>query len=171
MAILMTNGCLKLISTNAQHRIGNSGADSCKLNICNSIEHLCKCWADVFQMPHHRQYVAVTCYVRTTVHHDTLWRTDNLTLRTTGKLKTDQSKQKIKNKIMALFLITVKQNKYSNGIKLEKGMSVEVSSSYSNPLTTNGGHEVQDAFMRKYGLDLKKNGGNSSVYLDVKKMN
>ena len=40
-----------------QHRIGNSGADSCKLNICNSIGHLCKCWADVFQMPHHRQYV------------------------------------------------------------------------------------------------------------------
>lgn len=33
------------------------GADSCKLNICNSIEHLCKCWADVLQMPHHRQYV------------------------------------------------------------------------------------------------------------------
>jgi hypothetical protein len=72
---------------------------------------------------------------------------------------------------MALFLITVKQNNYSNGIHLEKGMSVEVSSTYSNPLTTNGGHEVQDAFMRKYGLDLKKNGGNSSVYLDVKKIN
>ena len=72
---------------------------------------------------------------------------------------------------MALFLITVKQNRYSNGIRLEKGMSVEVSSSYSNPLTTNGGHEVQDAFIRKYGIDLKKNGGNSSVYLEVKKIN
>ena len=76
---------------------------------------------------------------------------------------------------MALFQITVKQNHYSNGIKLEKGMSVEVSSSYSNPLTTNGGHEVQDAFLRKYGLDLKKNGGGSvtglSVYLEVKKIN
>ncbi|MBS1635933.1 MAG: hypothetical protein JST26_08400 [Bacteroidetes bacterium] len=71
---------------------------------------------------------------------------------------------------MALFLITVKQNHIANGIRLEKGMSVEVSSNYSNPLTTNGGHEVQDAFMRKYGLDLKKNGGNSSVYLDVKKV-
>lgn len=71
---------------------------------------------------------------------------------------------------MALFLITVKQNHIANGIRLEKGMSVEVSSNYSNPLTTNGGHEVQDAFMRKYGLDLKKNGGNSSVYLDVKKI-
>ena len=42
-----------------QHRIGNSGADSCKLNICNSIRHLFKCWADVFQMPHHRQYLTV----------------------------------------------------------------------------------------------------------------
>lgn len=72
---------------------------------------------------------------------------------------------------MALFLITVKQNKYTNGIRLEKGMSVEVSSKYTNPLTTNGGHEVQDAFMRKYGIDLKKNGGNSTVYLDVKKIN
>lgn len=75
---------------------------------------------------------------------------------------------------MALFLVTVKQNKYSNGVKLEKGMSVEVSSSYSNPLTTNGGLEVQDAFMRKYGLDLKKNGGGSlsslSAYLEIKKI-
>ncbi len=40
-----------------QQRIGNSGADSCKLNICASIGYLCKYWADVFQMPHHRQYV------------------------------------------------------------------------------------------------------------------
>jgi len=72
---------------------------------------------------------------------------------------------------MALFKITVKQNHYANGIKLEKGMSVEVSSSYSNPVTTNGGHEVADAFMRVYGLDIKKNCGLSTVYLDVKKMN
>ena len=71
---------------------------------------------------------------------------------------------------MTLFLLTVKQDKHSNGTKLEKGISVEVSSSYSNPLTTNGGHEVQDAFMRMYRLDQKKNGGNSSVFLDVKKM-
>jgi hypothetical protein len=65
----------------------------------------------------------------------------------------------------------VKQNNYSNGIRLEKGMTVEVTSEYSNPLLTNGGHEVQDAFMRKYGLDLKKNCGNSAVYLNVKKLN
>jgi len=71
---------------------------------------------------------------------------------------------------MALFLITVKQNHFANGIRLEKGMSVEVASSYSNPLTTNVGREVIDAFMRKYNIDLKKNNGASSAYLDVKKM-
>lgn len=72
---------------------------------------------------------------------------------------------------MALFKITVKQNNYSNGIRLEKGMSVEVSSNYSNPVTTNSGHEVVDAFRRVYGIDIKKNGGLSTVYLDVKKIN
>ncbi len=75
------------------------------------------------------------------------------------------------NLIMALFRITVKQNKYSNGIRLEKGMTVDVSSTYSNPVTTNGGHEVIDAFQRVYGIDIKKNGGLSTVYLDVKKVN
>ena len=71
---------------------------------------------------------------------------------------------------MSLFLISVKQKNYSNGIKLEKGMSVEVPSSYNNPLTTNGGLEVIDAFMRKYNLDIKKNGGMSPVYLEVTKI-
>lgn len=61
---------------------------------------------------------------------------------------------------MALFKITAKQNSHSNGLRLEKGMSVEVASKYtSNPISVNGGQEVQDAFMRMYGLDLKKLGG------------
>lgn len=72
---------------------------------------------------------------------------------------------------MALFRITVKQNKYTNGIRLEKGMTVDVSSSYTNPVTTNGGHEVIDAFQRMYGIDIKRNGGLSTVYLEVKKIN
>ncbi len=49
-------------------------------------------------------------------------------------------------------------------------MTVEVSSKYSNPITTNGGHEVADAFIRKYGIDIKKNCGLSSSYLDLKKL-
>lgn len=72
---------------------------------------------------------------------------------------------------MALYLITVKQNNISNGIRLEKGMYVEVVSKYNgNPVTTNGGKEVIDAFMRKYGIDLKKNHGCSAAYLESKKI-
>ncbi len=72
---------------------------------------------------------------------------------------------------MALFKIIVKSSGTVNGIRLEKGMSVEVASRYSNPVNTNGGHEVQDAFMRIYGIDLKKANRLSTAYLDVKKIN
>jgi len=74
---------------------------------------------------------------------------------------------------MALFRITAKKNKYFNEVKLEKGMSVEVSSKYSNPLTTNGGNEVEDAFMGKYAINLKENEGGSflnSSYFEVEKI-
>ena len=63
---------------------------------------------------------------------------------------------------MALFKFTVKRSSSSNGIRLEKGMSVQVASKYAtNPLAVNGGVEVQEAFMRTYGIDLKKFGGGS----------
>ena len=69
---------------------------------------------------------------------------------------------------MPLFRITVKQSKNSNGVRIEKGMSVEVvTQSMSNPVSTNGGQVVADAFMRLYGVDIKKVGALSMVYLDV----
>ena len=72
---------------------------------------------------------------------------------------------------MPLFRITTKQSKNANGIRIEKGMSVEVvTSSMSNQLTTNGGQAVADAFMRVYGIDAKKAGILSTVYLDVVKV-
>lgn len=71
---------------------------------------------------------------------------------------------------MALFLVTVKRSSIINGIRLEKGMSVEVVSSYSNPLSTNGGHEVQEAFLRKYNIDLKKAASLSADCLDIKRI-
>lgn len=72
---------------------------------------------------------------------------------------------------MPLFRITTKQSKNANGIRIEKGMSVEVvTSSMSNPLTTNGGQAVADAFMRIYGIDAKKAGILSTVFLDVVKV-
>ena len=72
---------------------------------------------------------------------------------------------------MPLFRITVKQSKNSNGVRIEKGMSVEVvTQSMSNPVSTNGGQVVADAFMRLYGVDIKKAGALCMVYLDVVKV-
>lgn len=78
---------------------------------------------------------------------------------------------KYKEVVMPLFRITVKQAKNSNGIRLEKGMSVDVvSNSPSNPVSTNGGQSVVDAFYRIYGVDIKKAGALSMVYLDVQRI-
>ena len=72
---------------------------------------------------------------------------------------------------MPLFRITVKTAKTTNNIRLEKGMSVDVvSNSMSNPVVINGGQSVADAFMRIYGVDIKKAGALSMVYLDVQKI-
>lgn len=72
---------------------------------------------------------------------------------------------------MPLFRVTVKQMKLTSGICIEPGMSVDVvTNSMSNPLTTNGGQAVADAFMRVYGIDLKRIGALSTVYLDIKQM-
>lgn len=74
---------------------------------------------------------------------------------------------------MALFRVTVKQKRISNGVLLEKGMSVDIVSKYTSPYS-NGGHEIIDAFQRAYGVDIKKAGGGSvmslSAYLDVKRI-
>lgn len=69
---------------------------------------------------------------------------------------------------MPLYRVTVKQMKLSNGIRIERGMSVDVvTNSISNPVSTNGGQVVNDAFMRIYGIDLKKLGALNMIYLDV----
>ena len=50
-------------------------------------------------------------------------------------------------------------------------MSVEVvTNSFSNPITTNGGQPVVDAFMRIYGIDIKRAGALSPVFLDCQKI-
>ncbi|WP_373775385.1 DUF6140 family protein [Porphyromonas loveana] len=69
---------------------------------------------------------------------------------------------------MPLYRITVRRRKNSNGILLEAGMSVVVpSKSFCNPITTNGGQIVAEAFMRIYGVDLKRAGALNTVDLDV----
>ena len=70
-----------------------------------------------------------------------------------------------------LYRVTVKSNKNSNGIRIERGMSVEVvTNNITNPVTTNGGQAVADAFMRIYGIDIRKAGALNMVYLDVNRI-
>ena len=73
---------------------------------------------------------------------------------------------------MARFRITTTMMKNSNGVRIEPGMTVEVvTQSMNNPLLTNGGQAVADAFMRIYGIDIKKAGALNMVYLNVEKLN
>ena len=65
-----------------------------------------------------------------------------------------------------LYKVTVKSNLNSNGVRLEKGMSVEVvSQSYSLLSTLQGKELVNNAFKAKYGVDVKKACALTSLYL------
>ena len=71
---------------------------------------------------------------------------------------------------MPRFIITTKQMKNANGIRIEPGMSVEVvTQSMSNPVLANGGQPVVDAFMRIYGIDIRRAGALNMTYLNVER--
>jgi len=63
---------------------------------------------------------------------------------------------------MAIWRISVKLSGTVNGVRLEKGMSVDcVTQSTSNPLQTNLTKNkpiIGNLFMNKYGVDLEKAG-------------
>ena len=70
-----------------------------------------------------------------------------------------------------LYRITVKSPKNTNGVRIERGMSVDVvTNSLSDPVSTNGGQAVADAFMRIYGIDIKKAGALNRAWLDVERI-
>ncbi len=72
---------------------------------------------------------------------------------------------------MALFQITTKYRKSVNGIRIEPGMTVQVvTQSMSNPVVTNGGQAVIDAFLRIYGIDIKRAGCLNTVDLRVERI-
>lgn len=70
-----------------------------------------------------------------------------------------------------MFQITTRNRRQLNGILIEPGMSVQVvTRDMSNPVTTNGGKAVIDAFMRLYGIDIKKAGCLNTVDLLVERI-
>ena len=72
-----------------------------------------------------------------------------------------------------LYKVTVKSNLNSNGVRLEKGMSVEVAyNSLSSPESTHQGKAlIQNAFMLKYGVDLQKACAFNSGKFDIQRIN
>ena len=76
-----------------------------------------------------------------------------------------------KEKRIMIYRITVKTPKNTNGVRIERGMSVDVvTNSLSDPVSTNGGQVVADAFMRIYGIDIKKAGALNRAWLDVERI-
>lgn len=70
-----------------------------------------------------------------------------------------------------VYRVTVKNSKLTSGIRVERGMSVDViTNNITNPVTTNGGQVVVDAFMRIYGIDIRRAGALSMAYLDVQRV-
>jgi len=56
---------------------------------------------------------------------------------------------------MALYRITIKQDSGShNGVKMQRGMSVELVCPYVDPINNNGRQMLLDAFAQKYGKAL-----------------
>ena len=70
-----------------------------------------------------------------------------------------------------LYRITVRRLKLCNGVRLEPGMSVEVVvNGYANPVWSNDGQIAVDAFMRVYGVDLRKARALNAFDLNVEKI-
>ena len=77
----------------------------------------------------------------------------------------------IKLTIMPLFRITTKLTKNYNGINVEKGLHVDIpSSTYTNPVTTDCGNVVVDAFLRIHGIDLQTAEALNLISLDVRRL-
>ena len=72
---------------------------------------------------------------------------------------------------MPIFQITTKNRKQVNGIRIEPGMTVQVvTQSMSNPITTNGGQAVIDAFLRTYSVNIKEAGCLNMSDLELKQI-
>jgi hypothetical protein len=71
---------------------------------------------------------------------------------------------------MALYKITTKRKFVNGNLLIDKGMSVQVSSFAANPLYYDEGNDVNNAFKRIYGIDLRPHGLLSKTFLTVEKL-
>lgn len=77
---------------------------------------------------------------------------------------------------MALWVVVAKHSAYFGGVRLEKGMSVQVSSLVHNGINDNflpiaGNNDINEAFRRVYGFDLMRAGMLTNYYLEAHLIN
>ena len=70
---------------------------------------------------------------------------------------------------MALWKLTVKSTRIMNGVRLERGMSVQVSNAGQHPIGYQNGEAVYQAFLRVHGVDLRKAGALHPAYFDIER--
>ena len=58
--------------------------------------------------------------------------------------------------IMALYRVRTKRRKCCNGVNIEPGMEVQVVTPLNNTVQVNNWQYVEDAFMRVFGISLRK---------------
>ena len=71
---------------------------------------------------------------------------------------------------MSLWKVTIKNSRYVNGVRIERGMSVQVPSTV-HPLSSSGLSLVRDAFIRIYGVEFAEDAsisGGANLILDKK---
>lgn len=67
---------------------------------------------------------------------------------------------------MQLYRVKVKENIMSKGIRLDKGMSVDIEAS-TNPLSIDDGITIIEAFFKCYAVDIRRANILSKEYLDI----
>jgi len=57
---------------------------------------------------------------------------------------------------MSLYLVRTKYRKCCNGVNIEAGMEVQVVTPLNNTIQVNNWQYVEEAFMRVFGISLRK---------------
>jgi len=71
---------------------------------------------------------------------------------------------------MPLYKITTKREFKDGDLLIKKGLSVQVLSFSTNPLYHYEGNDVNNTFLRVYGIDLKSQGLFSTAFLEVEEI-
>lgn len=71
---------------------------------------------------------------------------------------------------MSLYKVTTKRRKCCNGVNIEAGMSVQVVTPLNNTVHVNNWQYVEDAFMRVFGISLRKANCLNLSELDITKL-